>query len=256
MKTWTTEEGLNYLNKLIDDIPNIKNSGRRSSQHIRWLSNALIFLAEIFGEKSLYYSNLKYLSWSETGNMIIANPRNYEYEVSEKHNLAFKKQMEQAKGFLLSARDQLERNNINDLYVKSNVPTNTFIKLLKLGENKLRKIIRQLPNTEKEIQDKYEDLLIGAEFIYSREFPHIEYSSKQYIPDFSFAEIDLAVEIKLCKSDEKKLIAQLNDDIMAYKTQFNNVLFIIYDNGNIRDIDEFKNSFEIQENVIIQIIKH
>ncbi len=255
MKTWTNEEGLTYLDKLINEIEEIKNQGRKSSQHIRWLSNTLTFIEEIFGEKSIYYLNLQHLSWSETGNMIV-DARNYEYEVSERHNNAFKKQMEQARGFLLSARDQLERNSINDLYVKSNVTTNTFIKILKLGETKLRKIIRDTPSTEKEIQDKYEDLLISADFRYSREFPHIEYSCKQYIPDFSFSEFDLAVEIKLCKSDEKKLIAQLNDDIIAYKTVFDSILFIIYDIGNIRDVDEFKNSFEKQENVFVQIIKH
>ncbi|KQS26692.1 hypothetical protein [Dyadobacter sp. Leaf189] len=255
MKTWTKEEGLDYLDKLINEIGEIKNIGRKSSEHVRWLSNTLTFLEELFGEKSLYYSNLQHLPWRETGNMIV-DARNYEYEVAEKHNHAFKKQMEQARGFLLSARDQLERNNINDLYVKSSASTNTFIKLLKLGEGKLRKIIRQAPTTEKEIQDKYEDLLISAEFSYSREFPHIEYSCKHYIPDFSFPEIDLAVELKLCKKDKKLLIAQLNDDIVAYKTKFTTILFIIYDLGNISDVDEFKSSFEKQENVFVQIIKH
>ena len=91
---------------------------------------------------------------------------------------------------------------------------------------------------------------------YAKEFPHITYSSKQYIPDFSFEKFSLAVEIKLCKNDEKGLIAQLNDDILAYKTKFKSVLFIIYDLGNIRDIDTFKQSFEQYDDIIVQIIKH
>jgi hypothetical protein len=125
-----------------------------------------------------------------------------------------------------------------------------------LGETKLRKLLREEPKLEKEIQDKYEDLLTGADIDYSREFPHIEYSSKQYIPDFSFTEFDLVVELKLCRGDEKKLIAQLNDDIVAYKTKFTNIIFIIYDLGSIRDVNLFKSSFEKQENVFVQIIKH
>ena len=91
---------------------------------------------------------------------------------------------------------------------------------------------------------------------FEREGPHIDYSSKAYIPDFSFNSIDLAVEIKLCKTEEKTFIQQINDDILAYKTKFNNLLFIIYDLGVIRDVDTFKQSFEETENVIVHVIKH
>jgi hypothetical protein len=82
------------------------------------------------------------------------------------------------------------------------------------------------------------------------------YSSKQYIPDFSFERLSLAVELKLCKNDKKALIAQLNDDILAYRTKFSNIVFIIYDLGNIRNTDAFKHSFDDYEDVIIQVIKH
>lgn len=256
MKKWTKSEALTYLQSLIDNIPEIKKSGRKSSEHVRWLSNALRFLEDVFGEKSWYYANISYLPWSETGNMIISDPRNYEGETASKHTSAFMKQMEQAKGFLESAKDQLESNNIDDVYTSVSPSTNNFIKILKLGETKLRKLIRTEPAVEREIQDKYEDLLTGADINYSREYPHIEYSSKQYIPNFSFVEFDLVVELKLCRRDEKKLIVQLNDDIVAYKTKFTNIIFIIYDLGSIRDVDLFKSSFEKQENVFVQIIKH
>jgi len=113
-----------------------------------------------------------------------------------------------------------------------------------------------VPEREKEIQDQFENLLIGADIEFEREGPHIDYSSKAYIPDFSFNSIDLAVEIKLCKTEEKTFIQQINDDILAYKTKFNNLLFIIYDLGVIRDVDTFKQSFEETENVIVHVIKH
>jgi hypothetical protein len=256
MKKWNKEEALNYLDTLIQDVPSIKINGRESSDHIRWFANTLRFLEEVFGEKSLYYLNISYMSWRQTGKMAISDPRFFEEQIKSKHDSAFKEQMEKAKGFLMSAKDQLEINTINEVFTHVSENTNNLIKIIKLGESKLRKLIRIEPNTEREIQDKYEDLLIGSELKYSREFPHIEYSSKQYIPDFSFSEFDLVVELKLCKSDEKKLIGQLNDDILAYKTKFNNIIFIVYDLGQIRDVDSFKSSFEKQENVFIQIIKH
>jgi len=125
-----------------------------------------------------------------------------------------------------------------------------------LGVNKLRKLIRTTPKNEKEVQEKYEDLLIAYNINYSREFPHIEYSSKKYIPDFSIEKIDLAIEIKLCRKDEKSFISQINDDILAYKTKFKNIIFVIYDLGQIRDVENFKGSFEKHQDIIIQIIKN
>lgn len=256
MRKWTKEDALEYIEMLINSIPQIKINGRKSSEHLRWLLNTLKFLGNIFGENSIYYTNINHLPWSETGSMIISDPRSLQGEMLANHNSAFIRQMEQAKGFLLSAKDQLENSQISDVFEYISESTNNLLIVLKIGETKLRKVIRDVPTLEKEIQDNYENLLIGSEINYKREYPHIQYSSKQYIPDFSFPDLDLIVEIKLSKSDEKKLISQLNDDILAYKTKFTNIIFVIYDLGTIRDIDSFKNSFETQENVFVQIIKH
>lgn len=256
MTSWNNSNATEYLNELINEIPQIRKTGRKSKEHLRWLSNVLVFLEDVFGKKSLFYQGISQLSWSNTGNMLITDPHNYDYEVSQKHNSACLKDLEQANGILLSAQDQLKRKNIRDVFVETGEQTNELIKLLKIAEHKLRKVIREIPKSEKEIQDKFEDVLIGSEIQYFREYPHIEYSSKQYIPDFSFIEQNLAIEIKLCKESERKLIAQINDDILAYKTKFNNLIFVIYDLGNIRDVETFKESFEKQENVFIQIVKH
>ena len=78
-----------------------------------------------------------------------------------------------------------------------------LVTIINLAEKKLRKLIRETPNKEKEVQDKYEDLLLANDIEYAKEFPHITYSSKQYIPDFSFEKFSLAVEIKLCKMMKK-----------------------------------------------------
>jgi hypothetical protein len=127
-----------------------------------------------------------------------------------------------------------------------------------LAERKLRKIIRTPPTREKEVQDSFETLLIGADVEYSRETDSIEYSSKTYTPDFTVPKADLAIELKLCPKHEreKEMIAEINDDILAYKTKYGNILFVIYDCGFIRDVDRFVEHFEKNENVIVKVIKH
>ena len=67
--------------------------------------------------------------------------------------------------------------------------------------------------------------------------------------------MSLAIEIKLCKNGEKPLIAQINDDILAYRTKFKNLIFLVYDLGQIRDVELFKESIEQNEDTIVQIIK-
>lgn len=257
MKKWNKEDAIKAIQDLIDQVAIVQTHGRKSDNHMRWLANTLRIIEEIFGANSRYYLSLANFSWHETGQMIF---QSYDIEgaIEHRHNRAFVAQLNQARGLLLAARDHLEQSKIEDVYDGKNTPdeTNEIMKIINLVSNKLRKIIRSVPDKEKDIQDKFEDLLLANDIEFSREFPHIEYSSKKYIPDFSFKKIDLAVEVKLCKRDEKVLISELNDDILAYKTLFRNILFIIYDLGQIRDQEFFKASFETNPDVIIQIIKH
>ncbi|MDV2448106.1 hypothetical protein CMU93_11405 [Elizabethkingia anophelis] len=257
MKKWSKDDAIEVINKQINQLDLVRQQGRKSREHIRWLANILRIIEEIFGTKSRYYMTLANFSWKENGNQII-HGWDFEDQIENNHRKAFLDQINQAEGLLLAALDHLEISDINEVYEKnvSGKEAGELLTLINISEKKLRKLIRQKPEKEKEVQDKYEDLLISSDIEYNREYPHITYSSKQYVPDFTFEKLDLAVEIKLCKSDEKLLIAQLNDDILAYKTKFKNLIFIIYDNGNIRDIDAFKNSFELHDNVIIQVIKH
>jgi len=256
MKNWTKEEALKSLSLLVEQVPELKHENRNSANHMRWLANSLRILEEVFGQNSTYYQTLKYFTWKETGTMLI---RDWDLEgaIEYRHNEAFLNQLEQAKGLLLASKDHLEQSNIDEVYDGENtaIEASDLIQIINLGEKKLRKLIRERPQKEKEVQDKYEDLLIANDINFSREFPHIEYSSKQYIPDFSIEKLDLAIEIKLCKKDEKLLIAQINDDILAYKTKFRNLIFLIYDIGQIRDVDKFKGSIEIHDDVIVQVIK-
>jgi hypothetical protein len=58
------------------------------------------------------------------------------------------------------------------------------------------------------------------------------------------------------KDREKEIIAEINDDILAYKRKYGNLLFIVYDTGYIRDVDRFTGNFEDQDGVMVRVVKH
>lgn len=180
--------------------------------------------------------------------------------IERMHQEAYVKQLDGARGLLLAAADYLERADLKTVYEgKDTGPeSSAILKVINLAERRLRKVIKRKPERESEVQDAFEALLVGADIPYSRESQRIEYSSKTYTPDFTVPKIDLAVELKLCSKEgrEKEMIAEINDDILAYQTKYGNLLFVVYDLGFIRDVDRFASSIEENENVIVRIVKH
>ena len=61
MKKWTKHEALGYLDKQIEVIHTLKLGRRGSSEHVRWLTNTLVFLEEIFGSDSYYFMGNAYI---------------------------------------------------------------------------------------------------------------------------------------------------------------------------------------------------
>jgi hypothetical protein len=64
--------------------------------------------------------------------------------------------------------------------------------------------------------------------------------------------------LKVCLDEkrEKSLPAEINDDILAYKQSYGNLLFVVYDTGNVRDIDRFIAHFEEEDGVVVKVVKH
>ena len=125
--------------------------------------------------------------------------------------------------------------------------------------NNLRRNIRQKPKEEKEVQDVIEIMLNSKGYVFERETIRIRYSNKDYIPDFTFEDLNAVLEIKLCKTDrkEKDIIDEINADIPAYTTKFNNITFLVYDLGIIRDTDSFRKDIEKNNpRIKVLIIKH
>src|SRR5205814_2031591 len=113
--------------------------------------------------------------------------------------VVYAKSFTKAQGILSAARAQLARHDLDAVYEgKDTGPEASLIlRVIDLAEVKLRKTLREKPTEERQIQDSFENLLIGASIEYSREKDSIEYSSKTYIPDFVIAKADLAIDLKL-----------------------------------------------------------
>jgi hypothetical protein len=263
---WTKETAISELETLINQIDSLKARRRFSADHTEWLMKIITFLEEVFGVASIYYGNLRVLPWQRTGTIItdpLRDPEgmNFAASIERQHQEAYRESLDTAKGILRAALDQLRRaENIDSLYQGKDTPpeSSIILKVINIAERKLRKVIHQAPAQEKEVQDAFEGLLIGADIQYSRETERIEYSSKSYVPDFVIDRIDLAIEIKLCAREgrEKEIISEINDDILAYQTKRSNLFFIVYDTGYIRDVDRFMASFEQNDKVIVRVVKH
>ncbi len=234
-----------------------------SADHTRWAARCLAVLEEVFGQDSRYYLSFNALRWVETGSFIIPGGagawRDPQAAVDRRHHQAYLRDLETARGLLLAAADHLARSDLASVYDGKNTApeSSAIIKVINLAGAKLRKVIRSTPKNEKEVQDAFENLLVGADIPYSREADRIEYSSKTYVPDFTTRQLDLAIDIKLCAGPgrEKDIIAEINDDILAYRTKYGNLLFVIYDVGQIRDVERFTMSLEQHDNVVVRVVK-
>lgn len=261
MAKWTKRLAIKELRALIRKIDNLKEEKRFSENHTSWLLNTSSFLEDVFGKNSRYYQNFINLSWKKTGTFFFSPfpIGDLNESIEREHNKEYIRQLDMAKGILTAALVKLDRSELDDVYDGKNTgpESNLILNVINLVEKKLRKLIHKRPTLESDIQTAFENLLISADIPYSREAMRVEYSSKNYIPDFVIDKIEFAIEIKFCSNEkkEKELIAQINDDILAYQTKYSNLMFIIYDLGFIRDIERFSNSFEQNQNVIIRIIK-
>jgi len=139
------------------------------------------------------------------------------------------------------------------------VPTKVTRKLVEDIDDKLRAMIRKKPEDEREVQDAIENLLNAKDYEFNREKVSIPYSAKYYIPDFTFDDLNTALDAKLCnsQSDEKKIIDEINADIPAYKSKYSYAVFVVYDMGFIRDTLVFVKGIEKNNsNVYVTVVKH
>lgn len=262
--SWTKESAIAELNTLINEIDDLTRRPRASAEFVRWFVKCTTLLRDVFGDDSVYAQFFSQFTWSEPNPFPIIfrtgldNPQQILERV---HQAGYIKQLGGAKGLLQAATGELSRvEKIDDVYQgKNTAPESSMIlKIISLAEPKLRKVFRNPPRDEKEVQHAFESLLIGADIPYSKETESIEYSTKTYEPDFTVDKISLAIEIKLCTSTdrEKKIIDEINADIPAYRKKYENLVFVIYDLGFIRDVERFAAEFEkAGSDIFVRVVK-
>jgi hypothetical protein len=144
-------------------------------------------------------------------------------------------------------------------YLQSKLGTKRqeYEQIIDLVNVNLRPAIYDDPKHEREIQNALETIFRARALDFRREKDSVPYSTKRYIPDFTFNRIGLAVEVKLCKDKdrEKDMIAEINDDIVGYGGRYDRCLFVVYDLGFIRDVAQFSGDIEANPNIHVLIVK-
>ena len=121
----------------------------------------------------------------------------------------------------------------------------------------LRPAIYDDPRNERDVQNALETIFRARALDFRREQQAVPYSTKRYIPDFTFDRLALAVEVKLCKDKdrEKPMIDEINADIIGYAGKYDRCVFVVYDLGFIRDVARFSEDIEKNPKVHVLIIK-
>ena len=149
--------------------------------------------------------------------------------------------------------------NVLSAYLQSRLgrKQQEYEKIIDLIELKLRPAIYDDPKNEREVQNTLEIIFNARGLDFRREQETVPYSSKRYIPDFTFDRIGLAVEVKLCKDKdrEKAMIDEINADIIGYAGKYDRCVFVVYDLGFIRDVALFSEDIEKNPNVHVLIVK-
>ena len=145
---------------------------------------------------------------------------------------------------------------------RTNTPAKEANSLIYFLENKLRSVVFDAPRREIDVQNDIERLLVGKGLTkgvdYDRETGRVKISVKECIPDFIFPNYSLALEVKLSKDKARlgSIVDEINADILSYSNGYENIHFLVYDCGIIRDEVEFKRDLETLEHVTVSIIKH
>ena len=136
-----------------------------------------------------------------------------------------------------------------------------FFEIIKDIEKNFRKIVKDEPHKERDVQDFLETFFDIKEYDFLREKENIDFSKKVFIPDFTQKKLSIAIEVKFLDKKDKvtQIIEEMSADINPYSKKWKNILFLVYDKGgNIRDIDAFIKDFNQDGDIIIRgiVIKH
>ena len=86
----------------------------------------------------------------------------------------------------------------------------------------------------------------------------VAYATTSAIPDFVLWEGKVALEVKLLRDakDLPRITSEINDDILKYGDRFSQKVFLVYDCGTLRDVEEFRRAFMSHRGVFVLVVKH
>lgn len=126
----------------------------------------------------------------------------------------------------------------------------------------LRDVVFDVPENEKQIQNALETLFVGRGYgkgtDFDREAGKVEFSGKEYTPDFCMRKHSFAIEVKLLKDPkyQSRIVEEVSANITAYSKKYSNQLFVVYDLGCIQNITQFKSDIEQYDGVRVVVVKH
>ena len=125
-------------------------------------------------------------------------------------------------------------------------------------ERALRPAFKQPPANEKAVQDVIETILQSLGMSYHREKERAAVGPTTFIPDFTLAELNLAIEVKLTNEKHSAADAQheIAEDITAFRTKWPHILFVVYDCGVISDPEQLRRENQKLFGVRVLVVKH
>ena len=166
-----------------------------------------------------------------------------------------------SRAFLVAMKEDLETDPAAVLRRPPSEPMPAhrlgLLKVIDLLERRLPRAFRGRPAEERDLHNGFETLLAGAGIAYEREGDSISHLSRTNVPDFTFPGLRTALELKLCERPgrEKEIVAEIDDEILAGRARYPQIVFAIYDLGFIRDPEQFSAAFKAHDGVLVIVMK-
>ena len=166
-----------------------------------------------------------------------------------------------SRAFLTALKGSLEADPAAVLRLPPSEPVPArrlgLLKVIDLLERRLPRAFRERPAKEQDVQDGFETLLVGASIAYERERDLMASPSGTCVPDFTFPDLQTALELKLCDRPDRleEIVVEIDHRLVACRRTYSLVIFGVCDLGFIRDADRFSATFEAGDGVRVIVIK-
>jgi hypothetical protein len=145
--------------------------------------------------------------------------------------------------------------------VGTTTTTSGLTKLVSDISNKLIINVHALgkPEREMEVQDAMETMLATLDYDFARSKESHGFAGVGVVPDFTVRlnQVKIPIEVKFTDSDEKvkRVVEEMAADQTKYHSQYNIILFVVYDLGFIVDVGKFSKDFETAGDLVL-VVKH